>query len=233
MASFDRSQEYDNGQTKLEFPAHITQVRIRNVQVAKVSDAVSFGQGAEDFFLLDAAADVAEQTYYAADSDAIPAGRPQAVQNNGAVKLSLAAGAADRWPHLKISADRNMFADGNTVVLTLYVANGGGAGETLSIRQWPHGADWVVNGELPVGEWVEFAIDAEVLRSVYNWAPWGGIEYTDLFWFTNPKDTPVEIWLAGMRVEQRDAVAFVNAGIAVSPHGSASPAPRAMPISSR
>lgn len=217
VASFDRSQEYDNGQTRLEFPAHLTQVRIRNVQVAKVSDAVSFGQGAEDFFLLDAAADVAEQTYYAADSDAIPAGRPQAVQNNGAVKLSLAAGAADRWPHLKISADRNMFSDGNTVVLTLYVANGGGAGETLSIRQWPHGADWVVNGELPVGEWVEFAIDAEVLRSVYNWAPWGGIEYSDLFWFTNPKDTPVEIWIAGMRVEQRDAVAFVNAGIEVEP----------------
>ncbi len=217
VASFDRSQEYDNGQTKLEFTAHLTQVRIRNVQVAKVSDAVSFGQGAEDFFLLDAAADVAEQTYYAADSDAIPAGRPQAVQNNGAVKLSLAAGAADRWPHLKISADRNMFSDGNTVVLTLYVANGGGAGETLSIRQWPHGADWVVNGELPVGEWVEFAIDAEVLRSVYNWAPWGGIEYTDLFWFTNPKDTSVEIWIAGIRIEQRDAVAFVNAGIEVAP----------------
>lgn len=217
VASFDRSQEYDNGQTKLEFPAHLTQVRIRNVQVAKVSDAVSFGQGAEDFFLLDAAADVAEQTYYAADSDAIPAGRPQEVQNNGAVKLSLAAGTADRWPHLKISADRNMFSDGNTVVLTLYVANGGGAGETLSIRQWPHGADWVVNGQIPVGEWVEFAIDAEVLRSVYNWAPWGGIEYSDLFWFTNPKDTPVEIWIAGMRVEQRDAVAFVNAGIEVAP----------------
>ncbi len=217
VASFDRSQEYDNGQTRLEFPAHLTQVRIRNVQVAKVSDAVSFGQGAEDFFLLDAAADVAEQTYYAADSDAIPAGRPQAVQNNGAVKLSLAAGDVDRWPHLKISADRNMFSDGNTVVLTLYVANGGGAGETLSIRQWPHGADWVVNGELPVGEWVEFAIDAEVLRSVYNWAPWGGIEYTDLFWFTNPKDTSVEIWIAGMRVEQRDAVAFVDAGIEVEP----------------
>lgn len=217
VASFDRSQEYDNGQTKLEFPAHLTQVRIRNVQVAKVSDAVSFGQGAEDFFLLDAAADVAEQTYYEADSGEIPAGRPQEVQNNGVVKLSLAAGAADRWPHLKISADRNMFSDGNTVVLTLYVANGGGAGETLSIRQWPHGADWVVNGELPVGEWVEFAVDAEVLRSVYNWAPWGGIEYTDLFWFTNPKDTPVEIWIAGIRVEQRDAVAFVNAGIEVAP----------------
>ena len=205
-----------NGMVKLFWvastgDAKLSEIHIRNVQVAKVSDAVSFESGTDGYFLLDSPENPAECAFYASDSDEIPAGRPQAAENNGAVKMSLNAGK-ESWPHLKFGADRNMFAEGNTVTITLYIKSSSDA--ALNIKQWPHGADWVINGEIPVNQWVEFKVDAEVLRKVFNWAPSNGIEYTDLFWFTNAGGNLVsEIWVAGMRVTQEESVAFAEAGI--------------------
>lgn len=191
--------------------AKLSEVHIRNVQVAKVDDAVAFGTGAEDFFLLDSPENPASNAYFAAGSSEIPSGVPEAVQDNGAVRLSLGKGA-ESWPHIKFSADRNLFEGGNTVTVTLYVKST--SLSPLSIRQWPHGGDWIVKGELPVNQWVEFKVDAEVLRSVYNWAPSDGIEYTDLLWFTNAGGRLVsEVWIAGLRVSEEEPVSFEDSGI--------------------
>lgn len=191
--------------------AKLSEVHIRNVQVAKVDDAVAFGTGAEDFFLLDSPENPASNAYFAAGSSEIPSGVPEAVQDNGAVRLSLGRGA-ESWPHIKFSADRNLFEGGNTVTVTLYVKST--SSSPLSIRQWPHGGDWIVKGELPVNRWVEFQVDAEVLRSVYNWAPSDGIEYTDLLWFTNAGGRLVsEVWIAGLRVSEEEPVSFEDSGI--------------------
>lgn len=191
--------------------AKLSEVHIRNVQVAKVDDAVAFGTGTEDFFLLDSPENPASNTYFAAGSSEIPSGVPEAVQDNGAVRLSLGKGA-ESWPHIKFSADRNLFEGGNTVTVTLYVKST--SLSPLSIRQWPHGGDWIVKGELPVNQWVEFKVDAEVLRSVYNWAPSDGIEYTDLLWFTNAGGRLVsEVWIAGLRVSEEEPVSFEDSGI--------------------
>lgn len=193
--------------------AKLSEVHIRNVQVAKVDDAVAFGTGAEDFFLLDSPENPASNTYFAAGSSEIPSGVPEAVQDNGAVRLSLGKGA-ESWPHIKFSADRNLFEGGNTVTVTLYVKST--SLSPLSIRQWPHGGDWIVKGELPVNQWVEFKVDAEVLRSVYNWAPSDGIEYTDLLWFTNAGGRLVsEVWIAGLRVSDEAPVSFAESGISM------------------
>lgn len=191
--------------------AKLSEVHIRNVQVAKADDAVAFGTGAEDFFLLDSPENPASSAYFAAGSSEIPSGVPEAVQDNGAVRLSLGRGA-ESWPHIKFSADRNLFEGGNTVTVTLYVKST--SSSPLSIRQWPHGGDWIVKGELPVNQWVEFKVDAEVLRSVYNWAPSDGIEYTDLLWFTNAGGRLVsEVWIAGLRVSEEEPVSFEDSGI--------------------
>lgn len=191
--------------------AKLSEVHIRNVQVAKADDAVAFGTGAEDFFLLDSPENPASNAYFAAGSSEIPSGVPEAVQDNGAVRLSLGKGA-ESWPHIKFSADRNLFEGGNTVTVTLYVKST--SSSPLSIRQWPHGGDWIVKGELPVNQWVEFKVDAEVLRSVYNWAPSDGIEYTDLLWFTNAGGRLVsEVWIAGLRVSEEEPVSFEDSGI--------------------
>ena len=191
--------------------AKLSEVHIRNVQVAKVDDAVAFGTGAEDFFLLDSPENPASNAYFAAGSSEIPSGVPEAVKDNGAVRLSLGKGA-ESWPHIKFSADRNLFEGGNTVTVTLYVKST--SSSPLSIRQWPHGGDWIVKGELPVNQWVEFKVDAEVLRSVYNWAPSDGIEYTDLLWFTNAGGRLVsEVWIAGLRVSEEEPVSFEDSGI--------------------
>lgn len=193
--------------------AKLSEVRIRNVQVAKADDAVAFGTGAEDFFLLDSPENPASNAYFAAGSSEIPSGVPEAVQENGAVRLSLGKGA-ESWPHIKFSADRNLFEGGNTVTVTLYVKST--SSSPLSIRQWPHGGDWIVKGELPVNQWVEFKVDAEVLRSVYNWAPSDGIEYTDLLWFTNAGGRLVsEVWIAGLRVSDEAPVSFAESGISM------------------
>ena len=57
-------------------------------------------------------------------------------------------------------------------------------------------------------------MDAEVLRSVYNWAPSDGIEYTDLLWFTNAGGRLVsEVWIAGLRVSEEEPVSFEDSGI--------------------
>ena len=202
MASYNRSENTI---------AKLSEVHIRNVQVAKVDDAVAFGTGAEDFFLLDSPENPASNAYFAAGSSEIPSGVPEAVQDNGAVRLSLGKGA-ESWPHIKFSADRNLFEGGNTVTVTLYVKSN--SSSPLSIRQWPHGGDWIVKGELPVNQWVEFKVDAEVLRSVYNWAPSDGIEYTDLLWFTNAGGRLVsEVWIAGLRVSEEEPVSFEDSGI--------------------
>lgn len=202
VASYDRSASTI---------AKLSEVRIRNVQVAKVNDTVAFGTGAEDFFLLDSPENPASSAYFAAGSSEIPSGVPEAVQDNGAVRLSLGRGA-ESWPHIKFSADRNLFEGGNTVTVTLYVKST--SSSPLSIRQWPHGGDWIVKGELPVNQWVEFKVDAEVLRSVYNWAPSDGIEYTDLLWFTNAGGRLVsEVWIAGLRVSEEEPVSFEDSGI--------------------
>ena len=191
--------------------AKLSEVHIRNVQVAKVDDAVAFGTGAEDFFLLDSPENPASNAYFEAGSSEIPSGVPEAVKDNGAVRLSLGKGA-ESWPHIKFSADRNLFEGGNTVTVTLYVKST--SSSPLSIRQWPHGGDWIVKGELPVNQWVEFKVDAEVLRSVYNWAPSDGIEYTDLLWFTNAGGRLVsEVWIAGLRVSEEEPVSFEESGI--------------------
>lgn len=193
--------------------AKLSEVHIRNVQVAKADDAVAFGTGAEDFFLLDSPENPASSAYFAAGSSEIPSGVPEAVQDNGAVRLSLGKGA-ESWPHIKFSADRNLFEGGNTVTVTLYVKST--SSSPLSIRQWPHGGDWIVKGELPVNQWVEFKVDAEVLRSVYNWAPSDGIEYTDLLWFTNAGGRLVsEVWIAGLRVSDEAPVSFAESGISM------------------
>ena len=191
--------------------AKLSEVHIRNVQVAKADDAVAFGTGAEDFFLLDSPENPASNAYFAAGSSEIPSGVPEAVKDNGAVRLSLGRGA-ESWPHIKLSADRNLFEGGNTVTVTLYVKST--SSSPLSIRQWPHGGDWIVKGELPVNQWVEFKVDAEVLRSIYNWAPSDGIEYTDLLWFTNAGGRLVsEVWIAGLRVSEEESVSFEDSGI--------------------
>lgn len=202
VASYDRSASTI---------AKLSEVRIRNVRVAKTDDAVAFGTGAEDFFLLDSPENPASNAYFAAGSSEIPSGVPAAVQENGAVRLSLGKGA-ESWPHIKFSADRNMFESGNTVTVTMYVKSS--SSSPLSVRQWPHGGDWIVKGELPVDQWVEFKVDAEVLRSVYNWAPSDGIEYTDLLWFTNAGGRLVsEVWIAGLRVSEEEPVSFEDSGI--------------------
>ncbi len=202
VASYDRSENTI---------AKLSEVHIRNVQIAKVDDAVAFGTGAEDFFLLDSPENPASNTYFAAGSSEIPSGVPEAVKDNGAVRLSLGRGA-ESWPHIKFSADRILFEGGNTVTVTLYVKST--SSSPLSIRQWPHGGDWIVKGELPVNQWVEFKVDAEVLRSVYNWAPSDGIEYTDLLWFTNAGGRLVsEVWIAGLRVSEEEPVSFEDSGI--------------------
>lgn len=204
VASYDRSASTI---------AKLSEVRIRNVQVAKVNDTVAFGTGAEDFFLLDSPENPASNAYFAAGSSEIPSGVPEAVQENGAVRLSLGKGA-ESWPHIKFSADRNMFESGNTVTVTMYVKSS--SSSPLSVRQWPHGGDWIVKGELPVNQWVEFKVDAEVLRSVYNWAPSDGIEYTDLLWFTNAGGRLVsEVWIAGLRVSDEAPVSFAESGISM------------------
>lgn len=204
VASYDRSASTI---------AKLSEVRIRNVQVAKVNDTVAFGTGAEDFFLLDSPENPASNAYFAAGSSEIPSGVPEAVKENGAVRLSLGRGA-ESWPHIKFSADRNMFEGGNTVTVTMYVKSS--SSSPLSIRQWPHGGDWIVKGELPVNQWVEFKVDAEVLRSVYNWAPSDGIEYTDLLWFTNAGGRLVsEVWITGLRVSDEAPVSFAESGISM------------------
>ena len=204
VASYDRSASTI---------AKLSEVRIRNVQVAKVNDTVAFGTGAEDFFLLDSPENPASNAYFAAGSSEIPSGVPEAVKENGAVRLSLGRGA-ESWPHIKFSADRNMFEGGNTVTVTMYVKSS--SSSPLSVRQWPHGGDWIVKGELPVDQWVEFKVDAEVLRSVYNWAPSDGIEYTDLLWFTNAGGRLVsEVWIAGLRVSDEAPVSFAESGISM------------------
>lgn len=204
VASYDRSASTI---------AKLSEVRIRNVRVAKTDDAVAFGTGAEDFFLLDSPENPASNAYFAAGSSEIPSGVPEAVQDNGAVRLSLGRGA-ESWPHIKFSADRNLFEGGNTVTVTMYVKSS--SSSPLSIRQWPHGGDWIVKGELPVNQWVEFKVDAEVLRSVYNWAPSDGIEYTDLLWFTNAGGRLVsEVWIAGLRVSEEEPVSFEESGISM------------------
>ena len=210
----------ENGAVKLfwvasanrgETLARLCEMRIRNVQLVKAEDAVKFGTGAEDFFLLDSPENSASHDYFAAGSSEIPSGVPAAVAQNGAVRMSLAAGS-ESWPHLKFSADRNMFAEGNTLTVTLYIKST--SNEPLSVRQWPHGSDWIVKGEIPVNQWVEFKVDAEVLRSVYNWAPSYGIEYSDLLWFTNAGGNTVsEVWIAGLRVSQEESVSFEESGI--------------------
>lgn len=204
VASYDRSASTI---------AKLSEVRIRNVRVAKADDAVAFGTGAEDFFLLDSPENPASNAYFEAGSSEIPSGVPEAVKQNGAVRLSLGRGA-ESWPHIKFSADRNMFEGGNTVTVTMYVKSS--SSSPLSIRQWPHGGDWIVKGELPVNQWVEFKVDAEVLRSVYNWAPSDGIEYTDLLWFTNAGGKLVsEVWIAGLRVSDEAPVSFAESGISM------------------
>lgn len=204
VASYDRSASTI---------AKLSEVRIRNVRVAKTDDAVAFGTGAEDFFLLDSPENPASNAYFAAGSSEIPSGVPEAVKENGAVRLSLGRGA-ESWPHIKFSADRNMFEGGNTVTVTMYVKSS--SSSPLSVRQWPHGGDWIVKGELPVDQWVEFKVDAEVLRSVYNWAPSDGIEYTDLLWFTNAGGRLVsEVWIAGLRVSDEAPVSFAESGISM------------------
>lgn len=210
----------ENGAVKLfwvasanrgETLARLCEMRIRNVQLVKAEDAVKFGTGAEDFFLLDSPENPASHDYFAAGSSEIPSGVPAAVAQNGAVRMSLAAGS-ESWPHLKFSADRNMFAEGNTLTVTLYIKST--SNEPLSVRQWPCGSDWIVKGEIPVNQWVEFKVDAEVLRSVYNWAPSDGIEYSDLLWFTNAGGNTVsEVWIAGLRVSQEESVSFEESGI--------------------
>lgn len=193
--------------------ARLSELRIRNVQLAKATDVVNFGTGAEDFFLLDSPENPASYAYYESGSEEIPANVPEAVKANGAVCMSLAAGA-ESWPHIKLSADRNMFADGNTVTITLYIRSS--SESPLSIRQWAHGSDYVVKGELPVNQWVEFKVDAEVLRTVFNWSITDGIEYTDLLWFTNAGGNTVsEVWIAGVRVSQEETAEFSNTGIAM------------------
>ena len=193
--------------------ARLSAIKIRNVQVAKVNDAVMFGDGAEDFFLLEEAdgnsADVGYE-YFEAGNGSIPEGLPQSVQENGAVKITPTS--SHSYAHLKFNADRNLFASGNTVTLTLYIQSSGSG--TLSVRQWPHGADWLVKAEIPVNQWVEWTVDAEVLRTVFNWAPYDGIEYTDLFWFENNNGVSVSgIWIAGLRVSQQEKAAFSESGI--------------------
>ena len=210
----------ENGAVKLfwvasanrgETLARLCEMRIRNVQLVKAEDAVKFGTGAEDFFLLDSPENSASHDYFAAGSSEIPSGVPAAVAQNGAVRMSLAAGS-ESWPHLKFSADRNMFAEGNTLTVTLYIKSA--SNEPLSIRQWPCGPDWIIKGEIPVNQWVEFKVDAEVLRSVYNWSPSYGIEYSDLLWFTNAGGNTVsEVWIAGLRVSQEESVSFEESGI--------------------
>lgn len=193
--------------------ARLSEIRIRNVQVAKVSDAVMFGDGAEDFFLLEEAdgnSAGVQYEYFGAGNESIPEGLPQSVQGNGAVKIT--PSSSHSYAHLKFNADRNLFADGNTVTITLYIQSNGS--EPLSVRQWPHGADWLVKAEIPVNQWVEWTVDAEVLRTVFNWAPYDGIEYTDLFWFENNNGVSVGgIWIAGLRVSQQEKVTFSESGI--------------------
>ena len=191
----------------------ILEMSVRNVNVVKAADVLCFADGVEGAFLLNSPENPASNAYFEADSSEIPSGVPEAVKGNGAVRLSLSAGR-ESWPHIMFSADRNMFDGGNTVTVTMYVKSS--SSSPLSIRQWPHGGDWIVKGELPVNQWVEFKMDAEVLRSVYNWGVANGIAYTDLLWFTNAGGNTVsEVWIAGLRVSDEAPVSFAESGISM------------------
>ncbi len=220
MDAFLNALSPDNGYVKFFWvastdSAKLSEIRIRNAVAVKAADVVDLScEGADGFFLLESDNLTAAYTHYVLGAAEIPAGLPETLSGN-AIKMSLNSNG-ENWPNFKITGDKNLYEGYNAVELTLYIKSNGT--EPVKITQWPHGGDWVVTGtSLPVNQWVTLKFDAEVLKNVYGWSTSNGIEYSDLFWFTNAGGTLVsEIWVAGLRAVNDETVAFEDAGFSLS-----------------
>ncbi len=169
----------------------VSEIYIRNVQVEKVTDAVSFADGTDGFFLLDSPENVPSYAYVAAGDESIPAGLA-----GGAVKMSFAAGA-ESWPNLKFGADKSLISRYTKISLRIYIKAAEGT-DKVTLNLLPDGGinDTV---EVETNKWVTVEISVEDMLAEYNKSNFNGILYTNLFWFTNTNGNTVsEFWISGM-----------------------------------
>ncbi len=169
----------------------VSEIYIRNVQVEKVADAVSFADGTDGFFLLDSPENVPSYAYVAAGDESIPAGAA-----GGAVKMSFAAGA-ESWPNLKFGADKSLLSRYAKISLRIYIKAAEGT-DKVTLNLLPDGG---VNGtaEVATNQWVTVEISVADILAEYEWSVFDGITYTNLFWFTNAGGNTVsEFWVSGM-----------------------------------
>ena len=169
----------------------VSEIYIRNIQVETVTDAVSFADGTDGFFLMDSPENVPSYAYVAAGDESIPAGA-----EGGAVKMSFAAGALS-WPNLKFGADKSLLSRYTTISLRIYIKAAEGT-DKVTLNLLP---DDGVNDtiEVETNKWVTVEISVEDMLAEYNKSNFNGILYTNLFWFTNTNGNTVsEFWISGM-----------------------------------
>ena len=169
----------------------VSEIYIRNVQVEKVADAVSFADGTDGFFLLDSPENVPSYAYVAAGDESIPAGAA-----GGAVKMSFAAGA-ESWPNLKFGADKSLLSRYAKISLRIYIKAAEGT-DKVTLNLLPDGgANYTVDVE--TNQWVTVEISVADILKEYEWSVFDGIAYTNLFDFTNAGGNTVsEFWISGM-----------------------------------
>ena len=111
--------------------------------------------------------------------------------------VRLGAGA-DSWPNFKFGADRNLLSHYAKVGVRLYIR--AESIEAIELNIMPDGGVNRVE-QVKTNEWVTLELTVEEISVEYGWSNNDGIEYTNLFWFTNANGNTVsEVWVAGFEL---------------------------------